>query len=244
MYLQWMLTFLRKIRRSLIESGSARKYILYAIGEIMLVVIGILIALQINNWNEERKERKMEKIVLEDIHDNIVRNNQLILSALQVFQEIDRSTVMVKNTLKTNSPYFDSLSHHFSYAIRHGGFLLRLNSDGYESLKNAGFDIIQNEKLKDEILSLFEATYSKYLVELEWGNGTYAGFYGWWDDYFYTTEKDELVPIDYNQILKSKTFLSKINEANVVREEIKQSIYNCLTHNNDVLQLIKVEMEE
>ena len=239
-----MLTFFRKIRRSLIESGSARKYILYAIGEVILVVIGILIALQINNWNEERKERKMEKIVLEDIHDNIVRNNQLILSALQVFQEIDRSTVLVKNALKTNSPYFDSLSHHFSYAIRHGGFLLRLNSDGYESLKNAGFDIIQNEKLKDEILSLFEATYSKYLVELEWGNGTYAGFYGWWDDYFYTTEKDELVPIDYDQILKSKTILSKINKANVVREEIKQSIYNCLTHNNDVLQLIKVEMEE
>ena len=239
-----MLTFFRKIRRSLIESGSARKYILYAIGEVILVVIGILIALQINNWNEERKERKMEKIVLEDIHDNIVRNNQLILSALQVFQEIDRSTVIVKNALKTNSPYFDSLSHHFSYAIRHGGFLLRLNSDGYESLKNAGFDIIQNEKLKDEILSLFEATYSKYLVELEWGNGTYAGFYGWWDDYFYTTEKDELVPIDYDQILKSKTILSKINKANVVREEIKQSIYNCLTHNNDVLQLIKVEMEE
>ena len=48
-----MLTFLRKIRKSLIESGIARKYLLYAIGEIALVVIGILIALQINNWNEK-----------------------------------------------------------------------------------------------------------------------------------------------------------------------------------------------
>ena len=50
-----MLTFLRKIRRSLVGSGSAGRYLLYAIGEIALVVIGILIALQINNWNEERK---------------------------------------------------------------------------------------------------------------------------------------------------------------------------------------------
>lgn len=49
-----MLTFLRKIRRSLIESGSSSKYLLYAIGETLLVMIGIQMALQINNWNEDR----------------------------------------------------------------------------------------------------------------------------------------------------------------------------------------------
>ena len=70
-----MLTFLRRIRRSLIESGSPRKYLLYAIGEIALVVIGILIALQINNWNEREKLLKKEKEILllleEELHDNI-----------------------------------------------------------------------------------------------------------------------------------------------------------------------------
>jgi len=60
-----MLTFLRKIRKSLIESlpsrqagGSTQKYLLYTMGEIALVVIGILIALQINNWNEHRSLQK------------------------------------------------------------------------------------------------------------------------------------------------------------------------------------------
>jgi len=62
-----MLTFLRKIRLSLIESGSARKYLFYAIGEIALVVIGILIALQINNWNEEQKNRRAEENFYADI---------------------------------------------------------------------------------------------------------------------------------------------------------------------------------
>tara|TARA_Y100000385_G_C13099534_1_gene643585 strand:- start:2936 stop:3121 length:186 start_codon:yes stop_codon:yes gene_type:complete len=57
-----MLTLLRKIRKSLIDSGSSRKYLLYAIGEIALVVIGILIALQINNWNESRKDRQWKNI--------------------------------------------------------------------------------------------------------------------------------------------------------------------------------------
>jgi hypothetical protein len=66
-----MLTFLRKIRRSLIESGAARKYLLYAIGEIALVVIGILIALQINNWNEERKMIKTVKVYLSNLIEAI-----------------------------------------------------------------------------------------------------------------------------------------------------------------------------
>ena len=50
-----MLTFLRKIRKSLLDGGKIRRYLFYAVGEILLVVIGILIALQINNWNEDRK---------------------------------------------------------------------------------------------------------------------------------------------------------------------------------------------
>ena len=63
-----MLTFLRKIRKSMIDSGSSRKYAIYAIGEIALVVIGILIALQINNWNQNRLDRIEEQRLLELIH--------------------------------------------------------------------------------------------------------------------------------------------------------------------------------
>jgi len=50
-----MLTFFRRIRKGLLGSGATSKYLVYAVGEIALVVIGILIALQINNWNEGRK---------------------------------------------------------------------------------------------------------------------------------------------------------------------------------------------
>lgn len=64
-----MLTFIRRIRKSLIESGSVRKYLLYAIGEILLVVIGIVIALEINNWNERKKARGFELVMLTEIKD-------------------------------------------------------------------------------------------------------------------------------------------------------------------------------
>ncbi len=55
-----MLGFLRRIRRSLIEEGHLRKYFVYAAGEILLVMIGILLALQVNNWNERSKERERQ----------------------------------------------------------------------------------------------------------------------------------------------------------------------------------------
>ena len=70
-----MLTFLRKIRRSLINSGATRKYLLYAVGEIALVVIGILIALQVNNLNENRKARDYEKKSLIKLKEEFQKNH-------------------------------------------------------------------------------------------------------------------------------------------------------------------------
>ncbi len=70
-----MIKFFRKIRRSLLTSGKIRSYILYAVGEIILVVIGILLALQISNWNEEYKDRQHEKTyyckLLDDVNQDL-----------------------------------------------------------------------------------------------------------------------------------------------------------------------------
>jgi len=56
-----MIKFFRKIRQNLLSEGNTGKYLKYAVGEIVLVVIGILIALSINNWNEQRKDRINER---------------------------------------------------------------------------------------------------------------------------------------------------------------------------------------
>ena len=67
-----MLKFFRKIRQQLLQEGSFQKYLLYAIGEIALVMIGILLALQVNNWNEHRKKLSAEKTILKAIHSDFV----------------------------------------------------------------------------------------------------------------------------------------------------------------------------
>ncbi|MFD2099648.1 DUF6090 family protein [Flagellimonas iocasae] len=77
-----MLKFFRKIRQNLLSEGKTGKYLKYAIGEIILVVIGILIALQINNWNENRKnnllEQQLLKALLIEFETNLVNLDQVI----------------------------------------------------------------------------------------------------------------------------------------------------------------------
>jgi hypothetical protein len=66
-----MISLFRKIRRGFVGNGNTSKYAKYAIGEILLVVIGILIALQINNWNEEKSERKVEEVYLQNMVEDL-----------------------------------------------------------------------------------------------------------------------------------------------------------------------------
>ena len=81
-----MLTYLRRIRRSLVDSGSTRKYILYAIGEVLLVMIGILLALQVNNWNLNRKNVMKEKILLSQLHDEFLNNKTQLQKVVSMNQ--------------------------------------------------------------------------------------------------------------------------------------------------------------
>ena len=69
-----MIPFFRKIRKKLADNNQFFKYSRYAIGEIVLVVIGILIALQINNWNEDRKNKLQENKILYNLKDEFQEN--------------------------------------------------------------------------------------------------------------------------------------------------------------------------
>ena len=69
-----MFKFFRRIRQNLLAENKIRKYLAYATGEVVLVVIGILIALQLNNFNEERKLRIQEKELLNSLQDELQYN--------------------------------------------------------------------------------------------------------------------------------------------------------------------------
>lgn len=90
-----MIRFFRSLRKKLIEQDNVRKYLLYAIGEIALVMIGILLALQVNNWNEERKIKENERLLLSDVMEAL-HSDSLQLEELSALMD---STFMVYNQL-------------------------------------------------------------------------------------------------------------------------------------------------
>ena len=97
----------------LIENNNG-KYLIFAIGEIVLIVIGILIALQINNWNEAKKERQIESKILNEILSNLDIDLENLDLAL-----VENNVYLIHNNevlehLQNDLPLSDSLKYHYS----------------------------------------------------------------------------------------------------------------------------------
>ena len=149
-----MLTLLRKIRKSLIGSGSSKQYLLYAIGEIALVVIGILIALQINNWNERSKEREKEYQILIEINENITVTKKAIENSLnENLQNIEYYQFLAE-AVKNDAPYSIKMDTAFGYLPYWD--TPYLTETTYQNLKNTDINIISNTSLRKEVVDLHE----------------------------------------------------------------------------------------
>jgi len=92
-----MIKFFRRIRQNLISEGKMGKYLKYAIGEIVLVVVGILIALQINNWNERRKA----KIVENNFFEDVIQDMEKDLDRLEYYELFHTKRAEYLDTLLT-----------------------------------------------------------------------------------------------------------------------------------------------
>ena len=95
-----MIKFFRNIRKTMLNKGKTSKYFKYALGEIILVMIGILLALQVNNWNEERRNRIKEKAILNELHKDFKKN-------LEDFLPVKQNKL---NTLRSGQIVFRNLT--------------------------------------------------------------------------------------------------------------------------------------
>jgi hypothetical protein len=148
-----MLFILRQLRRLELRKRSGR-YFLYAIGEIVLVVVGILVALQINNWNEERK--------LADVETELLRG--LLADLNQTAENLDEGIAFNQFTELKYREILDALDdENVDETQLEGAFgqidnwaALYPTTSAYASLKAKGIDIIQNSKLRNAIVELYE----------------------------------------------------------------------------------------
>jgi hypothetical protein len=151
-----MIKFFRKIRYDLMEKNKAGKYLKYAIGEIILVVIGIIIALQINNWNENRKDSIQEKVVLRSLLENLnLAKNQ---SELLISEEETLKKRIIR-VLGIESVENKTTSEKIPDSIFKGA-VWDLQSDqptfnSYSNLKNTNkLSLIKNKKINEKFTDL------------------------------------------------------------------------------------------
>ena len=155
---------LLKRLKFLITNQSVKKYLAYSIGEILLITVGIVLALQVNNWNENRKQKQLEFKLLHELKENLKLDLEDIASNIRANTKIVNAHQIVLKQLDENIPYHDSLEIHYANLLRHTNFISHVSA--YENLKSLGFTLISNASLRIMLSSLYSAKY-KYIVDFE-----------------------------------------------------------------------------
>jgi hypothetical protein len=153
-----MIKFFRKIRRNLLSEGKTGKYFKYAIGEIILVVIGILIALWLNNLNLKSQERIEEINILKGLKKDFQADIIDFKLNIWGYKNISSSVDFVLNRLESSAIYNDSLDSYFSGTITWPRSIIHKNS--FDVLKSKGLDLISNDSLRNEILNFHGQVYT------------------------------------------------------------------------------------
>ena len=138
-----MIKFFRKIRQNLLSEGKTEKYFKYAIGEIILVVIGILIALQINNWNETRKLKINEDYVVENLIEDLESDfNNYELNKAQLEKQIKLVDELLE--VPANKRIDTTI---YLHQLRWGGTILSIAFDEDISKDIVNKDILKTIKI-------------------------------------------------------------------------------------------------
>jgi hypothetical protein len=164
-----MIHYFRIVRKQLLSDKKFSKYALYALGEIFLVVVGILIALQINNWNNQKIERKEELKTYRNIKQQL-EDDLKELAKLKSFNQIKIAEMVKANQIiaDLNTKAIDTLAYITIMMSQFSDF--KGNGNIYETLVNSGdIKLLSNDKIPLNIKRL-ENTYNyiNHLEELHW----------------------------------------------------------------------------
>ena len=213
-----MIKFFRNIRQHMIKENKVSKYLLYAIGEIILVVIGILIALQINNNNEARKTRTIELNFLKNIKEDL----QLNLTSLEEFITTRNDAI---NSCEIVLDYFegrkemnlDDFNYHALNVMV--WFPFHQNDNTYQELLNSGqLSIISNKGIKDRLQNMQSSYKTIAFVENEMQQDFESYMYA---PYFSTADLNKTMENFNQQWSKQKpTIQINAQEVNILLQNI------------------------
>jgi hypothetical protein len=184
-----MLKLFRRIREKVMHEGNLKKYLIYAVGEILLVMIGILLALQVNNWNERNKARKIELRALIDLKQEFENNKN----------SFDRILNSKKIILQQNRDFIDIIKEksndgleilHGRSGLGDGGIYTFNPSNGVlNTLINTG----QIDNIKNDSLKYLLTSWKDVIVDYQEEEQSHINFYS----EIYIPYESTIIPYPY-----------------------------------------------
>jgi len=154
-----MIKFFRKIRQNLLTENKFNKYLIYAIGEIILVVIGILIALSINNWNGKRKQTLVGINILNGIKTDILKDTIDINDNIRAFKVLIKNDSILIDHLTNNRNKNSKIENLFLQNFSYQENIIILHHSHFDEAKLKGLSLIKKTTLRDSISRLYEFHY-------------------------------------------------------------------------------------
>lgn len=230
-----MIKFFRHIRQNLIMENKTSKYFKYAIGEIILVVIGILIALQINNWNENRLQNQtlenIYSIIAEDLKNDIEDTNAI----LKRKKELEPTFNKMLDGSFTKDDYKNCDGCEY---IIIGGPDLTIEKRGYNLLNNFNSSKTNADGLTNNIVQFYTKQLTKLTVDDDLRTSDIANNindwkskYNWYSDYITGRNKDGFIEyalenLDYknrvanHNMLNYTIYIPKLEDFNAEAKHI------------------------
>lgn len=255
-----MIKFFRKIRQKTLTENKFSKYLVYAIGEIILVVIGILIALSINNWNEAKKTRTKEVSYLKNV------KNDLVITNLEIDQYISHRTeraISASNVIEhyNGKPVTDWNEFNKNTVDVYTWQRFYQTDNTFLELMNSGnFAIISNDSIKNELLTVdklykklkYTEDHFRYDTEITLYEPSYRtiDIYSTSNNYFYQKSDGEegvlgnLNEDDFREMLKDQTQKNGFAFAAMYFKGMNKSLLKIKEKNKNLISLIDSELKK
>ncbi|MEM6516401.1 MAG: DUF6090 family protein [Bacteroidota bacterium] len=230
------------------------KYFKYAIGEILLVVIGILIALQINNWNENRLERIQEEELLMLLKNGIANDSRELHEVLNGIQNDVQRTTRILNHLKSKNSYPDSLYSDFAaLSINRSVNFNQVAVKAFENKEN----LVKNNDLRYTILNLYNNLYATIESQTANQRANTRTFnrpllkkkFIYPEDVLYKQVNGDSVPffpikpIDFKQLKNDVEFNNAVKTSKINLKVLESRLKDVLKAIDNVQNLIAVELK-
>lgn len=154
-----MIKFFRNIRRTLLMENKTSKYLKYAIGEIVLVVIGILIALQINNWNEDRKDQLRLKNHYLEILNELNNDKESLKDIVNWVREFNNQAFEISEFINSSQTKIDTAKIIAGFLNVEAYGFFSVSKSAYTTLLSSGdIQLIENTELKNALSIYHDVT--------------------------------------------------------------------------------------